>query len=581
MHDGARRSNIYDRRDRFLRLVRPAPLWVPLLICVCGGVALKFGVSPHQFEGTETLANAVIARELTRGQGFNTRILTPLSLGYTNATGKSAPDVEYPPLFPIVLAVAAFPFRQTPGAACTITLLLHLLTALSVFIWVNKLTRDLRAACTATLVYGVAPVALEAAISGAPVNLASLIVTNLVFWLIWLIIPPQTPSYSWAAPPPARTPTRRDWIMYVAAGIVAGLAVLADYRMIFLVPFVWWFIWRGGENRRLKPAFQFVCGTLAALAPWMARNLHVTGSPFFSLYWGRALIATQTFPGLSFYCRELSTGETIGTVISQHKADIITRLFNMSIINLSNLPGQIGPAVGALVVIGFCARLLPRGAALVTILAGAILWMTASIWAITPLASLVVLPLLAYVAGLTWAVAMDKLSPRLSEPGDEDAVIIAPRSPIVLHTLGFCVLAAVAIVSATPWRPQPVPSLRDVAVLSKLMDAATDRPTHCILTDVPWDLAWYTGDTCCALPTRPEVVPQINQRIPCEIIALSSAFSELKPESYLSAWHYIVTKQTMLPGYNLVHRSPLALLWVHSSVPLPAGGSRKAVTTEK
>ena len=57
MHDGARRSNIYDRRDRFLRLVRPAPLWVPLLICVCGGVALKFGVSPHQFEGTETLAN--------------------------------------------------------------------------------------------------------------------------------------------------------------------------------------------------------------------------------------------------------------------------------------------------------------------------------------------------------------------------------------------------------------------------------------------------------------------------------------------------------------------------------------------
>ena len=576
MYEGPQGRSIYDRREHFLRLLRPSLLWVPMLICVAGSALLKFGISPHQFEGTETLANAVIARELTRGQGFKTRILTPLSLGYTNVEGRAAPDVEYPPLFPIVLAVTAFPFRQTPGTACTITLLLHLLIATSIFVWVNKLSRDIRAACMATAVYGLAPVALEAAISGAAITLATLVVANLVFWLLWLVVPPQSPSYSWDAPPKSRTPSRRDWIMYLGAGIVAGLAILADYRMIFLVAFVALYIWRAGDVRRLKPALLFFCGALVTLIPWMVRNAHITGSPFFSLYWGRALIATQTFPGLSFYCRELSTGETVASVMSQYKFDILTRLFNMAIINLSNLPGQLGTATAALVVLGYCARILPRGAAKITLVLCAVLWLTASIWAITPLASLVVLPMLAYVGGLTWATAMDKLSPAPPQPGDSDVVIIAPRGPIVYHTLAFYVLAVVAMVSAAPWRPQPVPSLRDVAVLNSLMDKATDRPTHCILTDVPWDLAWYTGDTCCALPTRPEVVPQINARIPCEIIALSSAFSELKPESYLSAWHYIVTKETMLPGYNLVHRSPLALLWVHSSVPAPSGARKPA-----
>jgi hypothetical protein len=561
MDDGS----IYRRQERLMAFLQPWHIMTITLICVLGGAATKFEVSPHQLDGPEALASADIAREITSGRGFNTRVLTPLSLSYTNIKGVSAPDVEYPPLFSIVLATLAFAIRPTAGAAAAVSAILNVLTAASLFYWARRLTSDLRVACVAATAYGLSPLALDCLVAARPSSLAALLVTNLTLWLISYVSPKRVAATEAAA--------KRPWLTPLLLGALCGLAALTDYRLAFLAPIIAVAVWRCRQEAALKAAATFMLGVVVVLVPWGLRNLHVTGSPFFSLYWARALVATGTFPGLSLYCRSLTAGETIGGLVFGHLRDVLALSYAMLGVSVSATPSHVGAAFFALALAGFCARLIPARTAGILLATLATLLVTAALWARNADGMLTVVPLLAYVGSVSWVTILDRLSPPPPEP-QADTIALRPMPTQRFHVLAFLVLAFVATLSAVPWRPTRATPLRDVMALSELLRRASDPLPRCTMTDIPWDLTWYTGAVTCALPVGPEQVAEVNKRIACPVIVLSSAVADLRPDSYLSSWHWAGIKPEVLPDYRLVHRSPVAVLLLQKDFKL--GGERGA-----
>jgi hypothetical protein len=565
--EGGGNGNIFTRRDRLTRLLTSWQVTSILVAFVLGSSLAKLSVAPHQLDGTEALANLDIGRAISSGEGFHTRAVTPLSLAYVAVRGDSAPDVENPPLFPLLMAMLLLPVRSlSPSTAIAFSILLHVLTAASVFFWSLRLSKDMRIACMAGLMYGLSPLALDAAASGTPHTLVSLIVTNLVFWTIAVLSPAQETGEE-----PAETPVRdrrHSWPSYLAGGALAGLATLADYRMALVAGIV---LIALAARRQGPGILAFVGGAVLVVAPWAIRNMNVGGNPLFSLYWARAMVGTDSFPGLSLYCRGLTGQETLLGLAAQHRFEILTRAGHTLFQSICTLPGQIGPVFAALALIGYLGKAVPRGVVALTLaVVGAIL-LTTALWASSLLGVLAAMPLLAYVGGSAWAKIMDRLLPTPEPAPTEDEAVAAPPSRPRLHAIAFLVVALVATLNASPLRKAPQSSQAEIAALSKLLNGIGLPPHSRILTDIPWDLTCYTGKVTCAIPVSPDAVAELDKHLPCEVIVLSSAMGALTPSSYLSAWHWVGIKKEVLADYHLIHRSVAGMILLRPGSPADTG----------
>ena len=271
-----------------------------------------------------------VARHLAAGEGFKTDIAYPLSFAFPFARELPQPLIHRGPGFALLLMV---PWKLAGGDPATAVQaarwLQVLVLALIVFTGaVGFLRRGLLFSLGPWLVLLAANPLLVFAVDWGFEELAA-------GWLILML---------WLQVREGQNPG-------VMAGILAGLLTLLRLEL-FWVPVLWW-LWFGRErlllDRRKPPTAQGPLryswrGLLLALAmlvviqaPWAARNLRLTGQPFFSLQGQAELIKdTTTWPQYSVY-KQL-TPQPASIVLTQDPLPILRKLARGLKFFTTNLP---------------------------------------------------------------------------------------------------------------------------------------------------------------------------------------------------------------------------------------------------
>ena len=256
-------------------------------------VALSLRIAWVQFHGPtaeSTLLQADVGRQLARGAGFTTLVNYPQTAAFLAHRGvrfdaaKPYPELGQAPLYSLVIAAAlrALPagMRDALFAAAPVPpdgfradyFLLGLNLALFwLAAWLTYvLARRLFDARTGWLAAGALLVSVGAwqqtvAVNGTPLLMVLALV---VFWMLARLEEGEG------------APSRFATAWLAALGAVCGLLFLAEYSAGALVLVVMAHVaWRGETRARWTALALVAAGFVLVTAPWIARNVALTGHP--------------------------------------------------------------------------------------------------------------------------------------------------------------------------------------------------------------------------------------------------------------------------------------------------------------
>jgi len=263
-----------------------------LAVVVVGGLLLSMVYSWKQFHGIPTefvMQQAVVGRQLARGEGFTTLVNYPQTYAVLDARGtrfddgKVYPEVHQAPLYAIVLAGAfavlperAWHSRPIPPDGWTpdyVVLAVNLVLFWVAMGLVWRLSRrlfDLRAAWISLLASALSVTLWEqtVALTGLTLFLALILA---LFNVLIAIEEMLTADGSWSL--------ALGWRVALA-GMLGGLLFLTEYSAglvsLVLVGYLGWRV----RGRTLGPVLA-VAGVsfLLMVAPWLTRNVMVVGHP--------------------------------------------------------------------------------------------------------------------------------------------------------------------------------------------------------------------------------------------------------------------------------------------------------------
>lgn len=275
---------------------------------VIGVLVVLLLYTASQFHGlreAEAMESAQLGRNLTVYKNFVTHCVRPASMGYLDAKGKPSgvayhPDLLNPPVYPIALAalfkatgLSLMPEAGQPifkpeqwilvpfGHLCTV------LTGWLVYLIGLRLF-DRRIALLGVSGFFLSDIVWHYSVSGLSLPLVTLLVTASVYGALL--------ATAW------KEENRRAWtwiVALLASALCGGLAVLTRYGALVFIPGIAIFLAVGLGARRGRWTLIYLAVVLAVLAPWLARNIAVSGNPF-----GMALISalneTTAFEGNLF-----------------------------------------------------------------------------------------------------------------------------------------------------------------------------------------------------------------------------------------------------------------------------------------
>jgi hypothetical protein len=265
--------------------------WVLLGALLCGGLAVTLVVSWRQFHGAAseaTLAQADMARQLASGAGFTTRVNYPQAVAYLGARGVHFdPAVPYPevyqaPLYPIVMAcalrliphslrVSLFAAAPAPpyGYGADYLLLVVNLALFWLAIW---LAYDL-----GRRLFGPAAGWLAAAALFVSVPVWQQVVA--VNGTALMMVLSLGAFHAWWRAESADDPRRAGWPLALL-GALCGALFLTEYSAGILVVVASAAAGRRfGAPARGRSVGLILAGFAVVAAPWIVRNLEVTGLP--------------------------------------------------------------------------------------------------------------------------------------------------------------------------------------------------------------------------------------------------------------------------------------------------------------
>lgn len=281
----------------------------------------------RNFSTQEAMDSAQLARNLAEGKGYTTLFVRPLSLSLIKQTNEKKPqqsaglapdyprikgmhpDISNPPLYPALLAgwmkvmPVSYEAVSTPhplwakngqfwryGPDFCIGLfnqVLFLSAVALVFFLARRLFDPAVAWLSAVILLGT-ELLWRFSMSGLPTMLLLLIFVGLAWCLVLLEKSDEPNGMTW----------RRTLLLGAAAGVLVGLGALTRYSFGWLIlPLAVYFGLFGGA-RRTPLVLVTTCAFLIVLAPWVARNFSVSGTPFGTATYA-PLEATPLFPGHS------------------------------------------------------------------------------------------------------------------------------------------------------------------------------------------------------------------------------------------------------------------------------------------
>ncbi len=277
--------------------------WIRLAAVLAGTATLSLLIVFTQFRGPQTestLIQADVGRQLSRGQGFTTLVNYPQTAALLEARaihfnpGVPYPELYHAPLYSMLIGGAlklvpaarratlfSMPGQATDGYAGDYFLLALNLGLLWLAAWLTFLLGrrlfDVRVGWVASLALLVSlPFWQQTlAVNGTPL----LMVLALAAFLVWSRIE-DTLELTADATDGAPSATRRGYLGLAALGAICGLLFLTEYSAgaFVLVALAYAGI-RFGRSARVPAIVSVVLGFAVVTAPWIARNVVLTGNP--------------------------------------------------------------------------------------------------------------------------------------------------------------------------------------------------------------------------------------------------------------------------------------------------------------
>lgn len=257
------------------------------------------------------LDHAQLARHLAAGEGFVTSFVRPLSLVF-KADLRHHPDLYNAPLHPYFLSLFFRAFAPGDRVAAAAGASLWVVSVWLTFLAARRSFGG-GTAVLATLFYAGNVAAIGAATGGLPHPLGAVAVL-LAFLLaappaprreeldeeeddlVYLDQPEQQALPGEVEDEDDDEPVEAPAWRVALAGAACGLAILTHYSLFVVALAVGFYVVRGA-GRRGRALGWFGGGLLVPLLPWLARNLFLLGSPFFTLSGYEALSGTDLYPG--------------------------------------------------------------------------------------------------------------------------------------------------------------------------------------------------------------------------------------------------------------------------------------------
>ncbi|HVU16191.1 MAG TPA: hypothetical protein VHD32_04670 [Candidatus Didemnitutus sp.] len=270
--------------------------WMLRVAAAVLGLLLTVTFAWKQFHGIPdewTMQQAVTARQLARGAGFTTLVNYPQTYAVMKSRGigfeekNPYPELHQPPFYALSLAavftvlpaaiwkhVPTAPGGWAPDYAILIFNLLLFWVSVALTARLAARLFDRRAAFVAAMGTAVSVTLWQqtVALSGLPILLVLIVGFFNVIAEIELLRAEEHGGGRFVG-------------LMVAAGVVGGLLFLTEYPAGLVIPFAVAFLgWRFSGRTRTVAITAFVVAALATMAPWLARNVAVSGHPL-ALAW--------------------------------------------------------------------------------------------------------------------------------------------------------------------------------------------------------------------------------------------------------------------------------------------------------
>ncbi len=287
--------------------------WVARAAVILGVVLLSLRIGYTQFHGplTETtLAQAVVARQLVKGEGFTTLVNYPQAVAFMKErAGKAGgaagayrfdpaealPELHQAPLYPAVIAGALKVFPEWKRAALFDTMPKppdgfgadYVLLVLNIaLLWVGAWQTYALGRKLFDEQVGV--VAMLGVLLSAAIWSATVAVGGMPLLMVLMLALFQALVRIDDGAEAGKTP----WLALGSAGAVSGLMFLADYAAGIAVVAALGWAWLRFLGRARVTALLVVAGVFLLVAgPWMMRNVALTGNPVALAWQGIALKA--------------------------------------------------------------------------------------------------------------------------------------------------------------------------------------------------------------------------------------------------------------------------------------------------
>lgn len=268
-----------------------------LVVCAVVALALVYDLSAFRNLWTqEGMDNAQLARNIAEGRGYTTDFIRPLSLhlisthaGETPTTNRVAlpenhPDISNAPFYPAVLAgvMKILPFPEADLSRlqsfsihvpdlwlAVFNQLLFGIAALMLFRLARKLF-DEPVAWASTIVFLLTEILWRFTISG---------LSTILLLIIFLALLSNVAAIERLASDLAPSKSKLIGIS-VLTGLLAGAAGMTRYSLCCLIIPVLIVFLSSPSPHRVVMALCAVAGFSLVLAPWIVRNIQISGTPF-------------------------------------------------------------------------------------------------------------------------------------------------------------------------------------------------------------------------------------------------------------------------------------------------------------
>jgi len=425
----------------------------------------------------EAMEAAQLARHISRGEGYTTSLLRPLTL-HAERPVTAQPETLHAPLYPLVLAVAFNLFAPTDRTVALVATLCGMLTALLTYLLGRRLLDRTTAGLAAAFV-SLNVGFLSAGVEGYYLPLLGLLITLLAYLLVRH----------------AGRVRESAW-----CGAACGLLYLAEYATLPLLLVAGAVVGLGHPARRRAHVLACLAGFVVIAGPWLVRDWRVSGGPFSTPRACMVASFTDTFPQTSLYRSAPGSAPSSYAYALGHPRQVVKKTLR----DLGGLEPKI-PAVleGAL--------LLLLGVAVLAKMEGAARQLR---WAMLGGAGLIVLnlavgePSFDVLYGFLGAAAV------LSAVGLRQVLqarALSPRSTTAILACVLCVAAFQLVLTVALQVPPSTPDRGSLNFLGKELpkDAL-------VVTDEPWTVAWYADRVALWLPKESD--PPRGQQVTAEMI---------------------------------------------------------------